>query len=288
MIFIYDGMFDGFLSAVFDAYNKKITPLDIVSELSDFQMTLGGQYHHVHTSPEKVSRVSAGMTRIGDEFERRVLFAFYSNFPGREIAILRYIQLGLKVGSDVLDMLAHDTVRAVVDMARQTGRETHKLTGFLRFSVMESNAMYAEFEPTSNCLAFLMPHFVNRMQSIPFLIHDKTYGQVAFWDTTEWFIQSSEGLTIPPYHPDEMTYRRLWKCFYDSVAIEGRINHNLRRQMMPKKYHKYLTELQWYGEESGTPAGIRESEVSGIISSSSTPDCAMQLYPSTADAVPLP
>jgi hypothetical protein len=38
---------------------------------------------------------------------------------------------------------------------------------------------------------------------------------------------------VPAFSQEELAYRRLWKGFYDAIAIKERINPDLRRQLMP-------------------------------------------------------
>jgi probable DNA metabolism protein len=47
---------------------------------------------------------------------------------------------------------------------------------------------------------------------------------------------------LPPFEQEEEFYQTLWKQYFKSIAIEGRINPRLQMQHMPKKYWKYLIE----------------------------------------------
>ncbi len=42
---------------------------------------------------------------------------------------------------------------------------------------------------------------------------------------------------------DEKFYTNLWKEFYKTISVENRENPKLKRNMMPKKYRKYMTEF---------------------------------------------
>ena len=46
--------------------------------------------------------------------------------------------------------------------------------------------------------------------------------------------------------PDETetSYRRLWKRFYDTIAIKERENPRCRQTHMPKRYWNTMTEFQ--------------------------------------------
>jgi len=244
MIYIYDGTFEGFLSAVFDIYSHKAVPTDIVSESGGIQMSFGAECFQTETAGGKADRLLAGMDGIGGEFSGNVIFAFLSYKPGREMMIYRYIVMGFKIRDKIFSKPDDDTVRKVRDMASQTGTEKMKWKGFLRFSVLENNLFYAEMSPKNNVLSLIMPHFTRRVRTKPFLIHDLTYRQVGIFDTKEWYVCSSEGLTLPKLHSDEAKYRYMWKLFYDTVSVEGRRNIKQRGQMMPERYQRHVTELQ--------------------------------------------
>ena len=271
MIFIYDGTFEGFLSAVFDAYLLKIEPIDIVSSLDEIQMSLDGEYHYVETTEEKANRLMAGMDKIGEGFSGQVIFAFLSRMPDKEIIIYRYIVMGFKIKEKIFLKLDDDIVRKVLDMHRQTGSEMSKWKGFLRFSVMENNAYYAEISPKNNVLALIIPHFTRRISTKPFLINDMTYNQVGLYDTREWYICSSEGLTLPGLHSDEMKYRYMWKLFYDTTAVEGRANIKRRRQVIPERYQKHIIELReqsFSGDfNKSAPAAVQGTNSKALITS---------------------
>jgi probable DNA metabolism protein len=43
---------------------------------------------------------------------------------------------------------------------------------------------------------------------------------------------------------DDKEYQRLWKSFYDAIAIPERANEKRRRGFMPKRLWKHLPEMQ--------------------------------------------
>jgi len=268
MIFIYDGTFDGFLSAVFDAYSQRINPSNIVSSLSEMQITLNAQYYYAETTNEKADRLMTGMNKISGQLSNQVILAFLSYMPGKEMVIYRYIAMAFRIKKNIFLKLDDDIVRKMLDMCGQTDLEKQKWKGFLRFSVMENNVYYAEMSPKNNVLTLVMPHFCRRFNTKPFLIHDITYKQVGLYDKQEWHLLHSEGLTLPDLHSDESKYRYMWKLFYDTTAVEGRKNHKRRRQVMPERYRKHITELQEqsfsdnFNEEVSIP--VKETECTAL------------------------
>jgi len=61
-------------------------------------------------------------------------------------------------------------------------------------------------------------------------------------------------LTLPQVDGSEVEYRRLWKQFYNTIAIEGRTNPRCRMKLMPKRYWGQMTEFddQWRVAETAT------------------------------------
>ena len=49
---------------------------------------------------------------------------------------------------------------------------------------------------------------------------------------------------MAPPDEAEKRYRRLWRCFYDTIAIRERENPKLRMSHMPKRFWPLLPELQ--------------------------------------------
>ena len=43
---------------------------------------------------------------------------------------------------------------------------------------------------------------------------------------------------------DEAVYQKLWKGYFKNIAIKERENKRLQMQFMPKKYWKFLKEME--------------------------------------------
>lgn len=244
LILLYDGTFEGLLTAVFDSYSYTPPPQSIdTAEL--YQPQLGCRYKEVETNEQKAKRVIAGVRReLGTLGYRKIWQAFLHADGDKATVIYRYIRLGMKEGEQVHRMLTHPTVMAIDKLCALTGREGSFLTEFIRFSELEGHIYYAEISPEHFALPLIMPHFAARMNTHPFMIHDTTNGVAGIYDKTGWYLVSTEGMTVPALSDNEVEYRRLWKGFYDAIAIKERINPDLRRQLMPKKYWRHMTEMQ--------------------------------------------
>ena len=180
--------------------------------------------------------------RISGEALDLVLLCYYSDKEDRELVILNFLRFGFKIGSSVTDMLANDAVRTITKVAQTVSRESVYFMEFLRFSDY-NGTLVAVIEPKSFVLPMISDHFCDRFPCEQFLIYDKSHNFA--------FIHINEGnhliqlahLELPEPWEKEEGFRALWKQFYNTIAVEGRINHKLRMGNMPKRYWTHMTEF---------------------------------------------
>ena len=73
-----------------------------------------------------------------------------------------------------------------------------------------------------------------------------------------------EELTPPPPDRTGAEYRALWKRFYDTIAIEGRLNPRCRMSHMPRRYWENMTEFTETPETPETlPGGAARGALPG-------------------------
>ena len=242
-VYVYDGSFEGLLTAVFDTYLRKEEPV-LVSECNNFQLLLDTLVYNVITDEEKAERVIKKVYEIiGNDGVLTILRAFLSKEQGRAKAILYYIRLLMKMGSEAKHFLGNEHVMNVFEMARKTGNEAHLLKGFLRFGSLSDGTFYAEFSPKTDCLIFLAEHFKKRLSNVPFIINDLANKKAAWWKNGTLEIFPYEEFNKPEYSETEKYFEKMWKDFYDTVSVEGRENEKCRMTHMPKRFWKYMTEF---------------------------------------------
>jgi len=179
---------------------------------------------------------------ISNEALWLVRLCYFSKMENREITILNFLRLGYRIGAPVTDMLADDTVRAITKTARNVSRESNYYKEFLRFSDY-NGALVAIIEPKNFVLPMIVDHYCDRFPGEQFLIYDEVHKYAIVYQNGESAIIALEHLELPEACAREEKYRALWKRFYDTIAIEGRINPKLRMNNMPKRYWKHLTEF---------------------------------------------
>lgn len=249
MIYVFDGTFDGFLTAVFDAAQSH-DPLDGVTDSLDqgtfFPTT------QVVTSAFKAGRVRTFLdTRTGPDMGEMVRYAFLSADPDRFTHITRTLHLARKHGARAVDLL-DDNVLGFRKCAKEAMHETHRFTGLTRFSELADGTLYAVIAPKHNVMPPLLAHFAARYPRERLAVYDE--GRQLLGMLEAGMVNLHQVTMERPVHTqDEQDARRLWRAFFESVAIRERLNPNLQRQHMPKYTWRNLTEMQ---EE--TPAGTPE------------------------------
>lgn len=118
------------------------------------------------------------------------------------------------------------------------------LNGLLRFIEIGDNLFYASIHPDNNIIENLGQHFIRRLPTQNFIIHDKNRNIAFLYNTKKYKIIDSTLLTIPDISEEEKKYQELWIAFFKTIAIKERSNSRLQMQYMPKKYWEDLVEMK--------------------------------------------
>lgn len=237
----YDGSFDGFLCCVFESFLRKETPAAIFPEDGPYSLY---QEKWVATEPEKAARVYRALpARISPQAAELARLAFLTCMPEKELPLLRFLQEGFRTGGRIMNFLADNDVAALKKAVGHLQNEAHLLSGFVRFSE-HGGVLTSTITPKNYVLPLLAAHFCTRMPGERFLIFDRTHREALLYKPGEAQIVPMESFTPPPPDQTEEEYRRLWRRFYHTIAIEGRTNHKCRMTHMPKRYWGNMTEFQ--------------------------------------------
>jgi len=241
LAYLYDGSFEGLLCCVYESYYEKELPT-LIFHHGEEQATLFPVKEIVtdHAKAQKVER--SIVQSISKEAFRLVRTCYLSHMADRELTILHFLRMGYQIGSRVTNMLAHDVVRAITKSAQNVAGESHFYKEFLRFSEY-NGALVAIIEPKNFVLPLTAPHFCDRFPSEQFLIYDKTHKYAFVYQNGKRSLIPLDHLELPEADAEEKQYRVLWKQFYNTIAVKGRINPKRRMGNMPKRYWSQLTEF---------------------------------------------
>ncbi|MBU1108114.1 MAG: TIGR03915 family putative DNA repair protein [Candidatus Riflebacteria bacterium] len=168
--------------------------------------------------------------------------AFLSEAPGIETMIARYLLLAIEKRGAVDTYLTDDRVRNINRFAHRVLAEKHRFMGLLRFRNIGQNLYYASINSDNFVLPLLAPFFVERFADQQWIIHDRRREVAAMYDLRVWTIIERSAGDLPEDSPEEDAAQRLWRCFFDSIAVRERLNLALQQKFIPKKYWSDLIE----------------------------------------------
>lgn len=258
---------EGIYSGIYQAYEMKCDPADTRLALEkEYEPELFDECVEAAADPEKAAKVKRTLERkFGRENAWWLSYVLAAKAADRADAVYHTVAEGLKrgLGYRVLENLANPYVMRVLELKRAVGNEFIHLRGFLRFRELESGVLYARMQPDHNVLELLMNHFGDRLPGEVFIIHDTGRGIVGVhqkntdvyyvnyledWkkencqkenrETEEW-----ENRKQALYSDEEALYSEWFRGFCKSIAIEGRKNIKLQRQMLPLRFRSEMSEF---------------------------------------------
>jgi probable DNA metabolism protein len=249
---VYDGTFEGWLTAVFEVYEYKYYEIEIVAT-ENYQANFFGCHHESHYNEKKTDRVWKGLSsRISAGALGQLYKAFLSEEKGIENVLLQYVQYAFGNPRSIECDYSNTAVLTVVQTAKKVYREKHRMEAFVRFQLTADNLYYAICQPDFNVLPLIEKHFKNRYADQRWLIYDSKRKYGLYYDLDEvqkvlllFNAQTSNGNDIEVIADEkEELYQRLWQQYFTSVNIAARKNTKLHIQHMPKRYWKFLPEKQ--------------------------------------------
>lgn len=242
--FLYDGSFEGFLTAIFYGYSCKESCVIVKSK--EYIPNLIDEAIEVYTEEDKFNRVYNSISnKLNDYVLKNIYYLYLSDISGAENIALDYLKLCYKYGTNINLAKNNETIILVDKYYRRVGLEGHRFTGFVRFKEIAPLSYYAAIEPDHNILPIIFKHFTTRFSDQNFIIHDIKREIAIVYNKKEAIITDltkDEGEELNSVINDN-GFDELWKTFYNSVNIEERKNHRCRNQHMPKRYWKHLTEI---------------------------------------------
>ena len=240
--YIYDGSFEGLLTSIYEVFYASVKPDDIKTTV-DYVENFLVEKIYIKTDMEKSQRVYEAIEKkISKDSLKRVFYAYLSELPDSEMKILKYLQIGFKIGQDVDLNLANEDVLNMDNIYKKVGSERHRLTGLLRFRKIQGDILYAQVDPDHNVIALIAPHFKARLVSERFIIHDIKRELAVFYNTNDWIIKDIEAPDPFLVKDSEEHYEDLWKVYFNAISIERKTNIKLQKRNMPMRYWKHLTE----------------------------------------------
>ncbi len=242
--YLYDGSFDGLLTAYFYAY-KDTDVYTICSEAS-YQPNLLSQPITITTEADKAKRIMRSVQQNLSGYTMQNLYILYlSELPDCDLLGLHYLRFCFQHGANINNAKQHPIIRKVEDYRHKVMVEYDHMKGFLRFQKIDERVYYARFAPDHNQLPLLIPHLKRRFSDQKMVVHDEKRSCAMLYN-----LQNS---IIVPFTTDD-AHKLLEHCsddsidlfrrYFQTINIPERANPKQQAGYMPHRYRKYMPETQ--------------------------------------------
>lgn len=251
MTYIYDGTYEGLLTAVFTAFEYKEYNVRLCLN-SDFQGALFEIPRSIVSNRAKSNRVHKGLYKfLSKERVEDLWHAFLSEDKPTQQIVFELILASFRGNSSIFENYGNVQVLKFHHMLGKVNRERHRMKAFVRFQKGADGVYVAIVEPDFNVLPLIAAFFKNRYSDQKWLIYDKKRQYGIYYDMrslTEVTISAKSSTALQKKEEikkgemEDSGYIRLWQAYFQSTNIEARKNLKLHLQHVPKRYWKYLPE----------------------------------------------
>jgi len=213
-----------------------------------FQQTMFDEYIHVDRDCGKAEKVIRSIRR--DISEEAYLDVYYATLAVQEDAlqiIYNFLRVGFAVGKTVLEQYSNPHVMRMLELRRRVSNESHHFREFARFQSMDNQVYVSHLEPKNDVIMLVGRHFADRMPSEYWMIIDdnRKTACVHLKDGSNYlrYLTDSEFETLRKTEDYEDSYTKMWRTFFQAIAIKERENYVCQRNLFPIWKRKHAVEF---------------------------------------------
>src|ERR1700759_3284320 len=175
---IYDGTFEGLLTALFEIYDRKLIKVNL-QKAGETDNALFEDVLTVITDDTRANRVLNGLKqKLSANGVQRVYIAHLSEIQNEENNIVGFIRYAFDEKQNIEENYGNRYVQRLSEVVKMMRREKHRMEAFIRFQKLKDDTYYAVIEPDFNVLPLLIRHFKSRYADQKLMIYDikRKYG----------------------------------------------------------------------------------------------------------------
>jgi probable DNA metabolism protein len=246
---VYDGTFEGLLTAVFEIYERKLFHVKLIK--GEWRSSaLFEEVLQVITDESRAGRVLKGLrAKLSAAGIQRLYIAHMAEMDNEESNLVGFIRYVFDTDQNVEEDYGNKYVMRISEIIKMIRREKHRMEAFVRFQKLKDETFYSAIEPDFNVLPLLIKHFKSRYADQKWIIYDikRRYGIYYDLHDTQYISfdfsdVNNPGNIIIALCEDEGIYQHLWKNYFTSVNIAARKNTRLHLKHIPRRYWRHLTE----------------------------------------------
>lgn len=268
VVLAYDGSLEALLTCIFVAFSAK-TSVENIACGQSLQLQLGVQVVAVEADMDAARRVQRSIMRsLGTNVWHTLLMACASDDATKGMLVYRFLRSTLtsqrcapcnlcarknscqascsKIPSNqILDSWDDSDIQPVLALHKQVTNEAERMRQFIRFEHVDQDLWFAHCNPNCSVVPFIMGHFARRLNTQRFVIFDEVHKLAGLSESGRWQLVSLDQVDMPTRAAEEETMQDAWRRFYRALSIDERYHPELRRNFMPKRLWKNITEVQF-------------------------------------------
>ena len=239
-IYIYKNNFISLLNLIKYLLKNKIKPFNIKDEYYNSSLLDNLIYLNIENN-----NLYEFIKFIGNINFKIIYYIYLSNEENKELIIYYYILNTFKYREKTIYMRNLNCVNKALKIYHHVKRESHRFKGFTRFREINNNVLYAEINPENNVIELISNHFKERLKQEYWIIKDVNRNILSLYNKKDYEIIKGEDVKLLEItvSKEEKEIEELWQEFYKTIGIKERKNDRCRMNFMPKKYWKYILEV---------------------------------------------
>lgn len=239
--YIFDGTFEGLLCTAVSIYKSGEHADRIFPYGENYQSVLFDEVTDVITEQGLAERAKR---RIRGDWNTFVLAWLYDSADDHIVHLANCLSDYYRDRS-IMEQRDREHVETVIRYSRKTANERHRMLEFVRFEELEDGVYLSEIAPDADVLFMLGRHFRDRMSgSDEWMIYDSRRGKLLSCAGGELLLESADLVGEKRYSEKEASYQKLWKVFFENIAIKERTNLKLQDHHVPRRYREHMTEFK--------------------------------------------
>ncbi|MRH99582.1 DUF4130 domain-containing protein [Kriegella sp. EG-1] len=251
-VLIYDGSFNGFLTAIYIAFQKNIIVNNIQKNSVNINV-LFTETKTIFTNLEKAKRVWNGIANKNSVAIKNIYFAYQSETKDIEILLYKYVQK-LYDNQDTFPVAFSSPLEIKIEqLAKSVSREKQYIEAFSKFKKTADSINFINIEPEFDILPLISKHYRSKYNEQQWLIYDlkRSYGiyfdfervEIISLDLQEFYASYSQN--FGSFNEVNYSYKELFDNYFKSIAIKSLINKKLLQQQKPMvKQDNYVVKRE--------------------------------------------
>ena len=244
---IYDGTFNGFLTAVYVAFEDNINIVGIQSNTSQ-QKGFFADNRIIITNLELAKKVWYGVNKLNTLAMKTIYFAFLSESENIPFLLFKYIKKIVAKNNFINTDLPEGSIHRIYHLAELVSKKKNQIEATQKFQLSEDGVFYGVLSPEYHMLPLISKHFRSIYKDSCWLLYDshRNYGlyynlktvQLISFDKTELddHLISRTSLTTPQIGNKNLA---TWSNFFEKSSIQKLVSDRIKTHNLHSKKRIY-------------------------------------------------